>query len=148
MSLYFPAKGTAGFVRSRVKGKSREPTPPPKITATTSSFLIVAKASLPPIIAESGTPSNPRFAIGLCYEKADLRRHSTPEAISPSSSRSRRSCDRLQPEGLNKDDLCVLAHLHELHRANNIIYYIAKIVLGEFHHIHRQLAGIHFATRI
>ena len=34
---YFPPSGTAGFDRSRVSGNSREPAPPPSITATTLS---------------------------------------------------------------------------------------------------------------
>src|SRR6185503_14159309 len=38
ISLYFPPSGTAGFERSRVNGKSREPAPPPSTTATTFSF--------------------------------------------------------------------------------------------------------------
>jgi len=36
ISRYFPARGTAGFVRSRVSGYSRDPTPPPITTAITS----------------------------------------------------------------------------------------------------------------
>src|SRR5512134_2194075 len=33
---YFPASGTAGLARSLVRGKSRVPMPPPRITATMS----------------------------------------------------------------------------------------------------------------
>src|SRR3990170_306420 len=36
MSRYFPASGTAGFDRSCVRGKSRVPRPPPRITARQS----------------------------------------------------------------------------------------------------------------
>src|SRR5690606_31244925 len=33
---YFPASGTAGLARSLVRGKSRVPAPPPRITASVS----------------------------------------------------------------------------------------------------------------
>jgi len=36
MRRYFPASGTAGFERSLVRGESRVPAPPPRITAMTS----------------------------------------------------------------------------------------------------------------
>src|SRR5512147_3323120 len=36
MSRYLPAMGTAGLDRSRVRGKSRVPRPPPRITARQS----------------------------------------------------------------------------------------------------------------
>jgi hypothetical protein len=38
INRYFPPSGTAGFDRSRVKGNSREPAPPPRTTATTLSY--------------------------------------------------------------------------------------------------------------
>jgi len=39
MSLYLPAMGTAGFDLFSVSGYSREPTPPPSITATVLSVI-------------------------------------------------------------------------------------------------------------
>ena len=38
-NLYFPAIGTAGFERVAVSGESREPAPPPNITAMV--FLLI-----------------------------------------------------------------------------------------------------------
>jgi hypothetical protein len=42
ISRYFPPSGTAGFDRSPVSGKRREPAPPPRIIAITSSFSAIS----------------------------------------------------------------------------------------------------------
>src|ERR1700683_647036 len=39
MMRYWPAKGTAGFARSRVKGKSRSPAPPASKTPSVSLIV-------------------------------------------------------------------------------------------------------------
>jgi hypothetical protein len=44
-SRYLPATGTAGFDRVSVKGKRREPCPPPKIMAKTFFFIEVSLQS-------------------------------------------------------------------------------------------------------
>src|SRR5215217_390430 len=44
MSLYLPPSGTAGFARSFVRGASRCPAPPPRITANTS-FISIMRSS-------------------------------------------------------------------------------------------------------
>src|SRR3990172_3065598 len=43
MMRYFPAMGTAGFDRSCVRGKSRVPRPPPRITARQSFMVFPSK---------------------------------------------------------------------------------------------------------
>src|SRR5260370_33133522 len=39
MMRYWPAKGTAGFARSRVRGKSRSPAPPARRTPSVSLII-------------------------------------------------------------------------------------------------------------
>src|SRR3990172_6926042 len=48
MMRYFPAMGTAGFDRSCVRGKSRVPRPPPRITARQSFMVLPPKLDGPP----------------------------------------------------------------------------------------------------
>ncbi len=45
MSRYFPPMGTAGFERCAVRGKSRVPRPPPRITASASFITFASSAA-------------------------------------------------------------------------------------------------------
>src|ERR1700741_3661161 len=71
MSRYLPPIGTAGFDRSWVSGKSREPCPPPRISGRTSVLIAIRPPMLHRPDSRGGSggavpPCNSRVN-GICY---------------------------------------------------------------------------------
>src|SRR5687768_8778 len=91
---YLPASGTAGLERSLVRGNSREPAPPPIITART--FTVLGADRLP-------CPIRPTLLTPLSHQNASVAMGDSAVCQRTRASRSRTVPELYRPRGFSRE---------------------------------------------